>query len=230
MAVVCIAGTSQGIGKTAVAELLLSHLPGWSVARVRVADEISPSDAAILGDMGNMLVPAAAVEADAEMARLLASGAREAAILLAQPRELADGLRAMFGRLPHEANVLVEGNAYLWAAAADVTVMVIGPGPSGKGLGRVRQSARELFGKVSIWAWNTRAESGDEGFFDFPLDLARMGFRETVSNRADYHHVNPRDGGHSGNAPFVEAVRQRLERSQWRRGSDEFLRRVGFDT
>jgi len=230
MAVVCIAGTSQGIGKTAVAELLLSHLPGWSVARVRVADEISPSDAAILGDMGNMLVPAAAVEADAEMARLLASGAREAAILLAQPRELADGLRAMFGRLPHEANVLVEGNAYLWAAAADVAVMVIGPGPSGKGLGRVRQSARELFGKVSIWAWNTRAESGDEGFFDFPLDLARMGFRETVSNRADYHHVNPRDGGHSGNAPFVEAVRQRLERSQWRRGSDEFLRRVGFDT
>jgi hypothetical protein len=177
-----------------------------------------------------MIVPAATVEADAEIARLLATGARDAAILLAQPRGLADGLRAMFGRMPHEANVLVEGNAYLWAAAADVTVMVIGPGPSGKGLGRVRQSARELFGKVSIWAWNTRAESGDEGFFDFPLDLARMGFRETVSNRADYHHVNPRDGGHSGNAPFVEAVRQRLERSQWRRGSDEFLRRVGFDT
>jgi len=229
MAVVCIAGTSQGIGKTAVAELLLAHLPGWSVARVRVADEISPSDAALLGDAAHMLLPAAAVEADAEMARLLATGARDAAILLAQPRGLADGLRAMFGRMPHDANVLVEGNAYLWAGAADVAVMVIGPGPSGKGLGRVRQSARELFPKVNVWAWNTRADPGNEGFFDFPQDLARMGFRETVSNRADYHHVNPRDGGHAGNVPFVEAVRGQLERGHWRRGSDEFLRRAGFD-
>jgi len=229
MAVICIAGTSQGIGKTAVAELLLSHLPGWSVARVRVADEISPSDAAILGDAAHRLIPAATVEADAEMARLLAAGARDAAILLAQPRGLADGLAALIARLPRGTNVLVEGNAYLWAAAADVSVMVIGPGPSGKGLGRVRQSARELFPKVNIWAWNTRAESGNESFFDFPQDLARMGFHETVSNRADYHHVNPRDGRHSGNVPFVEAVRKQLERGHWRRGSDEFLRKAGFD-
>ena len=44
MAIVCIAGTSAGIGKTAVAEFLLTRLPGWHAARVRVAEELDAAD------------------------------------------------------------------------------------------------------------------------------------------------------------------------------------------
>ena len=229
MAIVCVAGTGTGVGKTAIAEFLLGRFPGWSAARIRVADELSQADAAALGDADHRLLAVSAANADAETARFLAAGAREVMLLLAQPRGLAAGLKAMLARMPADANAVVEGNAFLWGRDADVAVMVIGPGPSGKGLARVRGSVRELFDKINIWAWNTRRDPADEGFFDFPIALAKMGFRQAVSNRAEYHHVNPREDGHAGNAPFADAVRQALEQKHWRRGSDEFLRKAGFN-
>jgi hypothetical protein len=229
MAIVCIAGTSAGIGKTAVVEFLLASIPGWHVARVRVADEVAPADAAAMGGDGYRIVSAPAKAADAELGRFLAAGARSAALLVAEPHGLEPGLKALLARFPPDANILVEGNAFLWGRDADACIMVIGPGPSGRGLARVRQSVRELFRKVHIWAWNTRADPNAEGFFEFPMDLAKMGFKETVSNAADYHHVHPRDAGHAGNQPFAEAVLRALERCRWRTGSDEFLRKAGFD-
>lgn len=229
MAVVCIAGTSPGIGKTSVAELLLARLPGWHAARVRVADEIAEGNAALVADADYRLLSGGAAAGDAEGRRLLAAGAHGATVLLAQPRGLAEGLKAMLATVPAGAHLLVEGNGYLGALQADVSIMVIGPGPSGKGMARARLSVRELFRKVNIWVWNTRTDPTAEGFFEFPQALAEMGFTETVSNNADYHHVNPYKAADSGNAPFTDAVVQALERGHWRPGSDEFLRRVGFD-
>ena len=229
MAIVCIAGTGPEIGKTAVAELVLAGLPGAMAARVRVADEIPEAEAASLPESGYLLSPQASGDSNHETTRLLAAGAQGVSVLLAEPRGLEAGLKAMLSRVPPGANLVVEGNAYLWAAAADAAVMVLGPGPSGKGPARVRQSARELFAKIDIWAWNTRGDYAAEGFFEFPQTLDRMGFRGSVSNRADFHHVNPRDGNHSGNEPFIESLRQAIERKQIRRESDEFLRRAGFD-
>jgi hypothetical protein len=230
MAIVCVAGATQEIGKTAVAEFLLGRFPGWSAARIRVADELSQADTAALADADHRLLSVTAANADAESARLLAAGAREVMLLLAQPRGLAAGLKAMLARMPADADAVIEGNAFLWGHDADVAIMVIGPGPSGKGLSRVRGSVRELFAKINIWAWNSRRDPGEEGFFDFPIALAKMGFKQAVSNQAEYHHVNPREDGHSGNAPFADAVRQAMERKHWRRGSDEFLRKAGFNT
>jgi len=229
MATICIAGTSPGIGKTSVAELLLARLPGWHAARVRVADEVVGTDAAYLADADYRLISSTTSAQDAESARLLAAGAHGATVLLAQPRGLAEGLKAMLAHTPAGAHFLVEGNAYLWGRDADVSIMVIGPGPSGKGMARAKASVRELFRKVNIWVWNSRTDPKAEGFFEFPLALAKMGFTEAVSNKADYHHVNPYKAGDSGNAPFTDAVVQSLERGHWRPGSDEFLRRVGFD-
>jgi hypothetical protein len=229
MAIVCIAGTAAGIGKTAVAEFLLTQLPGWHAARVRVAEELGEADVAHLGDAPYLLLPAAQRRGDAEVGRLLAAGAREVDLLLAQPRGLAEGIDALTARLPDGANLLVEGNAYLWARQADVSIMVLGPGPSGKGLGRVRPSVRELFQKIDIWAWNTRGRPGEEGFFEFPMTLAGMGLGQIITNNADFHDVNPLEAAHSGNASFAACVQRTVERKRWRPGSDEFLRKAGFD-
>jgi len=57
-----------------------------------------------------------------------------------------------------------------------------------------------------------------------------MGFRGGVTNRADFHHVNPRETGHEGNRAFLKAMRRRIDRIGIRRESDAFLRRIGFDT
>jgi hypothetical protein len=229
MAVVCIAGTAAGIGKTAVAEFLLAQLPGWHAARVRVAEELGKDDVARLGDAPHRLVPAAQCREDAEIDRLRAAGTPDLSVLLAQPRGLAEGIDALTARLPSGANLLVEGNAYLWARPADVSIMVLGPGPSGKGLGRVRPSVRELFQKIDIWAWNTRGSPGDEGFFEFPMMLAGMGLGQIITNNADFHDVNPRQAGHAGNASFAACVQRTIERKKWRPESDEFLRKAGFD-
>jgi hypothetical protein len=229
MAVISIAGIGPGIGKTAVAEMLLGHLDGWHVARVRVADEIARGETVDLGDAGFALRSQADLAAsDPELDRLQAAGAASVHVLLAEARGLTAGLDALHRALPDNANLLAEGNAYLWAAEADLAVMVVGPGPSGKGLGRVRRSVRELFGKVDMWVWNTRTNPTEEGFFDFPLALGRMGFGPAISNRADFHHVNPTRGDDPAARPLLEAIRARLE-SEWvRRGSEEFLRRIGF--
>ncbi|MBE3037637.1 MAG: hypothetical protein IMZ62_02325, partial [Chloroflexi bacterium] len=71
MAVICIVGAAPGIGKTAVAELLLPEFRGWHVARVRVAEEIGQGEATLLNDQGFALLPPARITAsDAELARL----------------------------------------------------------------------------------------------------------------------------------------------------------------
>ena len=148
MAIVCVAGVGRGIGKTAVAELLLTRLEGWHAARVRVADEIPDADAARIGDEGSRVVMDAD---DAEVRRLPDAGAGSTAVLLATALGLDAGLDALLAALPQGANILVEGNAFLWARRADLAVMVIGPGPSGKGLAPVRPASRELFGKIDLW-------------------------------------------------------------------------------
>ena len=227
MAIVCIAGIARGIGKTAVAEFLLARLEGWHTARVRVADEIPDADAARIGDEGFLLVSECD---DAETRRLRGAGATSAAVLLAEPRGLEAGLDTLLTALPLGANILVEGNAFLWARRADLAVMVIGPGPSGKGLAPVRPSTRELFGKIDLWTWNTRGDPAAEGFFEFPQALVRMGFRGGVTNRADFHHVNPRARDHSGNRALLDALHHHIQRLGIWRESDAFLRRIGFDT
>lgn len=83
MAIVSIAGVARGIGKTAVAELLLTRLEGWHAARVRVADEIPETDAARIGDEGSRVVMDAD---DAEVRRLHDAGAVSTAVLLAEAR------------------------------------------------------------------------------------------------------------------------------------------------
>jgi hypothetical protein len=225
MATICIAGVVPNIGKTAVAELLLSRLAGWSAARVRVADEIGDAGAALLAGQDYLLLPFEAPPGDdPEIARLMAAGARTASVLLAEPRGLEAGLGALAASPGAAANLLVEGNAFLWARQADISIMVIGAGPSGKGLARVRPSVREIFPKIDIWAWNSRADPHGEGFYEFPQALARMGFRDTVSNRADFHLVNPLQAGHQDSAAFLECVIKRLakrgqERGTWQRGT-----------
>ena len=209
MTLISIAGIAPSIGKTAVSELLLAWLPGWHVARVCV-EEVAADEAARLGDCGYALLDEAEAADRGEMRRLVVAGGRTPSVLLAEPRGLEEGLRAMLRALPPGANLLVEGNAFLWARRADLAIMVVGPGASGRGLARVRPSAREVFPRIGLWVWNTRARPADEGFFEFPQALVRMGFLGAVSNRADFHHVNPAVQSHGGNAPFLEAVRDRL--------------------
>ena len=226
MATICIAGIARGIGKTAVAEFLLARLEGWHTARVRVADEIPPPEAAKIGDEGFLLVPRAD---DGESHRLQAAGAATAAVLLAEARGIEAGLERLLESLPEDANLLIEGNAFLWAREADLSMMVIGPGPSGRGLAPVRSSTRELVAKIDLWTWNTRGDPAAEGFFEFPQALVRMGIRGGVTNRADFHHVNPVRGNDPANASFLRTLRERLGRLAVRQESDAFLRRIGFD-
>ena len=216
MAIVCIAGVAPGIGKTAVAELLLSQVQGWAVARVRTADEVGEAGAALLAGAEYRVLPLSrSPDADPEMGRLMAAAAGPASILLAEPRGLDVGIKALLRTLtPGAINLLVEGNAFLWAGQADLSVMVLGAGPSGKGLARVRQSVREIFPKIDVWTWNSRADPHTEGFFEFPQALAKMGFRETVSNRADFHLVRPRDAADKDSVAFLDCVREHLERRQ----------------
>ncbi|MBL7141211.1 MAG: hypothetical protein ISS74_09915 [Planctomycetes bacterium] len=229
MARICIAGVAPGIGKTTVAEMLLGHLDGWHAARVRVADEIPDAHAPHLADAGYALLRYPdETGPDAELARLVAAGAAGVRTLLAEPRGLTAGIEALADSIPAGGHLLIEGNAYLWAAEADLAVMVVGPGPAGKGLARVRPSVRELFGKIHVWVWSARTEPAEEGFFEFPQALARMGFATAVTNAADFHHVSPGRAGDTGRKAFLEAVRRRLEEAWVRRGSDEFLRRIGF--
>jgi hypothetical protein len=226
MAVLSIVGVARGIGKTSVAEMLLSRLTSWHAARVRVADEVPEERLSLLGNRGYALLTAPGGEEDPthEMRRLTDAGAKTAAELLAEPLGLREGLKALRRTFPPDADLLIEGNAFLWGDHADLAVMVVGPGESGRGLAPVRASVRELIPRIDLWVWNTRGRPGDEGFFDFPQAFARGGFRRTVSNAADFHHVNPEDDTHGGNAEFLEALAERLERLGVGPGSVECLR------
>ncbi len=230
MAVIALAGVAPGIGKTAIAEFLLARLDGWHAARVRIGSELGFEGEARCADAGYAVLTGADTAADPEAARLARAGAASVTLLLAEPRGLSAGVRRMLAARAPEANWLVEGNAFLWARAADLAVMVVGPGPEGRALPPVQPASRQLFPKVDVWVWNTRGNPTGEGFFDFPKRLTRRGGPPAFTSRADYHHADPTDPSHEGNAAFLEAVRTRLEGPWWKRESDAFLRRIGFDS
>jgi NAD(P)-dependent dehydrogenase (short-subunit alcohol dehydrogenase family) len=211
MPIVSVTGAGPGIGKTAVVEMLLQATHGAHAVRVRVAEEIGKAHAEVVSEAGFYFLPdEEASDHAAEIERLKNAGAAGVSVLLAMPHGLEAGLTVLTSRLPRGADLIVEGNGYLWARRADLAIMVIGAGPSGKGLVRVRQSVREIFPKIDIWTWNTRTDAHEEGFFEFPQALVRMGFTGTVSNAADFHDVKPHVANYAGNMAFIDCIRNRL--------------------
>ncbi len=152
MKTICIAGTRSGAGKTAVAEMLLRSLKGWTAVKISVSHVRFEGGRKTLETHGLADRPFEIVtrlrllrEPGSDTARCLAAGARRVVWLRTKRRALRKAVRALLERLKSEGKLLVEGNSFALATKPDLTILVAPAGESS-----LKPSARAILPKTDI--------------------------------------------------------------------------------
>jgi molybdopterin-guanine dinucleotide biosynthesis protein len=161
MKTICIAGTASGVGKTAVAEMLLRSLEGWSAAKISVGHVATQHGRKVRETHGLKGKPFEIVtspdllnQPGSDTARFLAAGARRVIWVRTQRRAIGAAVRELLRRLRPRENILVEGNSFARAARPAVTILVAAAGRR-----EMKASARAILRMVDIVL--LKAERGD---------------------------------------------------------------------
>jgi hypothetical protein len=132
MSIICIAGTSSGVGKTTVACGLLRYLPGWAAIKVTRCHLRGPCPhqrgcnvcMTLTGSYQLREMTSANDVSGKDTWRLREAGASRVLWLIAQPEAVERGLKKALARLKSAPGVVVEGNAAVPWLGADLVVMV----------------------------------------------------------------------------------------------------------
>ena len=199
MKTICVAGTASGVGKTAVAEMLLRVLKGWTAAKVTPL-HAGPcprgKPCKCESPLGIVTRGAILAQPGTDTARYMAAGAKRVFWVCSPRRTMGSALRRMLRRLRPNENLLVEGNSFARAARPDVTILVAAAGRR-----EMKASARAMLRKVDIVV--LRADRGDTA-----QDVARA--VKWWKARAKGRDIFVVRAFRRGNAGFVRCVVGRL--------------------
>jgi molybdopterin-guanine dinucleotide biosynthesis protein len=136
---ICVAGTSSGVGKTSVVEMLLRVLKGWSAAKISAGHTQSSKP------FGIVTRSAVLKEPGTDTARFLAAGAKRVFWVWCRRSAAKAAVRELLRRLRLGENILVEGNSFARATRPNVTVMVARVGQR-----EMKTSASAILPKVDL--------------------------------------------------------------------------------
>ncbi len=158
MKTICVTGSTSRAGKTTLASILVSRLPGWAACKVTTCVE-RPGQACprgredACGVCSSLDGPYEIEEErggpetdEKDTGRLRAAGAARVLWVRTRPEALAQSVAEalrLFGDAP---GVVFEGNHVLAVIDPDIAVMVLSPD------GRMKQSAREVRDRVDLFA------------------------------------------------------------------------------
>lgn len=132
MRIICVAGSSSGVGKTTVACIMLRRLPGWAALKVTRSHRRGPCPhqrgcnvCATLERPYRLLEMTPENDLpDKDTWRLRQAGASRVFWLIARPEAVARGLKKALQRLKVVPGVVIEGNSAVPLVDADLVVMV----------------------------------------------------------------------------------------------------------
>lgn len=160
MKTICVGGTSSHCGKTALACLLLTALPGWAAVKVTTCrlDEACPRG----DDCGACGAPESGYEvvtdrerlmlAGKDTARFIEAGTGPVVWLRALPEFLAEGLESALAQVAGAPGVVVESTTAI-RYLGGLHIMVTQTGASDP-----KESARRCAGLIDLVAVNLRPE------------------------------------------------------------------------
>ena len=100
---VTVSGAQKGVGKTALAEILLNNLPGFAAIKITMTDLYT----SISDDEKDIMFP------DTDTFRMKKSGAEKVVWVKATDELLQDAMEQAFGKISNYKGVLIEGNSIL---------------------------------------------------------------------------------------------------------------------
>ncbi|MEW6009103.1 MAG: hypothetical protein AB1629_05685 [Candidatus Omnitrophota bacterium] len=151
MKIITVSGAASGVGKTALAEILLKNLRGWSAIKVTVlhkgacplnrdceACEKIDSKFSILSDRRII------EKKGKDTQRLKQAGAVDVFWLRAKPEGLKEGLAKLISRLKARRGLIIEGTSVLKYLNPDVAIFLM------KKNSILKDSAKEVLKKIDL--------------------------------------------------------------------------------
>jgi dethiobiotin synthetase len=151
MKIITVSGAHSGVGKTRVAEALLSKLRDWSAIKVTVSHKgVCPihrdcgacggwhSNFSIVSDRSII------EQREKDTQRFKVAGAKNVLWLRARPEGLRQGIKKAIAKLKNTKGIIIEGNSILKYIKPDLAIFV-----KTKKSG-LKPSAKEIFNKVDL--------------------------------------------------------------------------------
>ena len=114
---VTVSGARKGVGKTALAEILLRNLPHFAAIKITITDK----DVAVTDDERDIMAPST------DTCRMKQSGALKVVWVRSTEDHLHDSMIVALGKMVPCKGILIEGNSILKHVSPTVAFFVIAP-------------------------------------------------------------------------------------------------------
>jgi molybdopterin-guanine dinucleotide biosynthesis protein len=115
--IITVSGSHKGVGKTALAEILLRKLPGFSAIKITITDDIF----AVTDEERDIMSPAT------DTWRMKQSGALKVIWVRSNEHRLPDAMRVALDKLVPCRGMLIEGNSILRHLRPVISFFVVRP-------------------------------------------------------------------------------------------------------
>lgn len=208
MQIISITGTASGVGKTTVAQFLLKFLWGFSALKITTRHEGSNCPRHSECDVCETMKRPYTVTVDPlqinqmgkDTALFNNAGARKVVWLQAHSDHLQAGIEDALSRFGKTDSVIVEGNSFLHAHDADLSILVVTPREK-----KIKRSTVQILPKVDLVVINKYADDSEGDVIEARERLHQIGCYAPV------YIINPRDEDFSQNKIFLKYIRDTIE-------------------
>ena len=206
MQIISITGTASGVGKTTVAQFLLKYLWSFSALKITTRHEGNcprHSECDVCETMKRpytvTIDPLQINQTGKDTALFKNSGARKVVWLQANSEHLKAGIEEALSCFGKTDSIIVEGNSFLHAHDADLSILVVTPRER-----KIKRSTVQILPKIDLVVINKHADDSESDVTEARERLHQIGCYTPV------YIINPRDDGFSQNKIFLKHIRETI--------------------
>ncbi|MFN3532350.1 MAG: hypothetical protein ACK41Q_07550 [Candidatus Brocadia sp.] len=206
MRIISITGTASGVGKTTIARFLLQHLEDFSALKITTNHEGNcprHSDCNVCETMKRpytiTIDPLQINQSGKDTALFKNAGAPKVVWLQTHSEYLNVGIADALTYFNKNDSILVEGNSFLHAHEADLSILVATPRET-----KTKRSTRQIVSKIDLAVINKYA---DDTIDDIMKTQERL---QEIGCYAPVHIINPLQGNNPQNKIFLNHIKEMI--------------------
>lgn len=206
MRIISITGTASGVGKTTVARFLLQYLEDFSALKITTKHEGNCPRHSACDVCETMkrpytitIDPLQINQSGKDTALFKNAGARKVVWLQAHSEYLKTGIEEALTYFNKNDSILVEGNSFLHAHDADISILVATPRET-----KIKRSTRQIVSKIDLAVINTYTDDNPEDVIKTQERLRQIGCHAPV------HIINPLQENYTPNEVFLNHMKEMI--------------------
>jgi len=206
MRIISITGTASGVGKTTVARFLLQHLEDFSALKITTKHEGNcprHSTCDVCETMKHpytiTIDPLQINQSGKDTALFKNAGARKVVWLQTHSEYLKTGIEEALTYFNKNDSILVEGNSFLHAYDADLSILVTTPREA-----KIKRSTRQIVSKIDLAVINKYADDNTDDIMKTQERLHEIGCYAPV------HIINPLQENYPPNEVFLTHIKEMI--------------------